>query len=89
LICYSLGNFATYGRFNLRGPNGIAPIVKVTVDREGSFMDGEVISIYQSGEGGPRIDPAGRAASKLKELTETDFPEHNLVVDNDGILWIR
>jgi hypothetical protein len=89
LICYSLGNFATYGRFNLRGPNGIAPIVKVTVDREGNFMDGEVISIYQSGEGGPRIDPAGRAASKLKALTETDFPEHDLVVDDDGILWIR
>ena len=29
LICYSLGNFATYRRFNLSGPNGIAPIVKV------------------------------------------------------------
>ena len=25
-IIYSLGNFCTYGRFNLRGPNGMAPI---------------------------------------------------------------
>ena len=25
-IAYSLGNFWTYGRFNLRGPNGIAPV---------------------------------------------------------------
>ena len=89
LICYSLGNFATYRRFNLRGPNGIAPIVKVKVDSEGNFMKGEVISIYQPGEGGPRIDPAGRASAKLKALTEFDFPDQELVVDSDGILWKR
>ena len=89
LICYSLGNFATYRRFNLSGPNGIAPIVKVQVDHEGGFMEGEVISIYQPGEGGPRIDPAGRARAKLKALTEFDFPDQELVVDSDGILWTR
>jgi hypothetical protein len=89
LICYSLGNFATYRRFNLRGPNGIAPIVKVKVDREGSFLQGEVIATYQPGEGGPRIDPAGRAIVRLKELSEFDFPDQELVVDNDGILWKR
>jgi len=89
LICYSLGNFATYRRFNLRGPNGIAPIVKVKVDSEGNFMQGEVVSIYQPGEGGPRIDPAGRATAKLKALTEIDFPDQELVVDSDGILWKR
>jgi hypothetical protein len=89
LICYSLGNFATYRRFNLSGPNGIAPIVKVQVDREGGFLQGEVISIYQPGEGGPRIDPAGRAMAKLKALTEFDFPDQELVVDSDGILWTR
>ncbi len=89
LICYSLGNFATYRRFNLSGPNGIAPIVKVQVDREGGFLRGEVISIYQQGEGGPRIDPAGRAMAKLKALTEFDFPDQELVVDSDGILWTR
>ena len=89
LICYSLGNFATYRRFNLSGPNGIAPIVKVQVDSEGGFLQGEVISIYQPGEGGPRIDPAGRARAKLKALTEFDFPDQELVVDSDGILWTR
>ncbi|MGB0932497.1 MAG: MFS transporter, partial [Chitinophagales bacterium] len=34
-ITYSMGNFATYGRFNLRGPNGIAPLYKLTIDSEG------------------------------------------------------
>jgi hypothetical protein len=89
LICYSLGNFATYGRFNLNGPNGIAPIMKVTVDREGEFMRAEVAPVYQAGEGGPRIDPEGRVIALLKELTEFDFPDQELVVDADGILWRR
>ncbi len=89
LICYSLGNFATYSRFNLSGPNGIAPIVKVKTDRGGRFMSGEVVPVFQPGEGGPRIDPEARAVTRLKELTEIDFPDHDLVVDNDGILWIR
>ena len=34
-IAYSLGNFATYARFNLRGVNGLAPIAKITVNSEG------------------------------------------------------
>jgi hypothetical protein len=89
LICYSLGNFATYGRFNLSGPNGIAPIVKVEVDIEGRFLGGEVVSIYQHGEGGPRLDPARSAATKIKELSEFDFPDQELVVEADGILWKR
>jgi len=89
LICYSLGNFATYRRFNLSGPNGIAPIVKVEVDREGRFQGGEVVSIYQPGEGGPLIDPAGRALTRLRELTGMDFPDQELEVDSDGVLWKR
>lgn len=84
LICYSLGNFATYRRFNLRGPNGIAPIIKVYTDREGEFLSGEVIPVYQPGEGGPRIDPAGRAIEKLMELTSADFPDQPLTVHRDG-----
>jgi len=89
LICYSLGNFATYRRFNLRGPNGIAPIVKVNTDRNGRFISGEVIPVYQPGEGGPRLDPSARAISTLKYLTESDFPHQELEVDSDGILWVR
>ena len=86
LICYSLGNFATYRRFNLRGPNGIAPIVKVYVDLEGKFISGEVVPVYQPGEGGPRHDGQSRAIHKLIELTETDFPEQELVIGVDGSL---
>lgn len=84
LICYSLGNFATYKRFNLSGPNGIAPIVKVYTDHAGRFLSGEIVPVYQPGEGGPRIDPRGRVIAKLIELSRADFPEQDLVIEAGG-----
>ncbi|HER08904.1 MAG TPA: CapA family protein [Bacteroides sp.] len=84
LICYSLGNFCTYRRFNLSGPNGLAPIVKVRMDRRGNFISAEVIPVYQPGEGGPRIDPAQRVIRSLQELTAADFPDRLLSISADG-----
>jgi len=86
LICYSLGNFATYRRFNLRGPNGIAPVVEVTADRSGKFLSGKITSIYQPGQGGPRPDPHDRALARIRDLTESDFPGQELEIGTDGIL---
>lgn len=85
-ITYSMGNFCTYGRFNLRGANGIAPIVKVWTDAEGKFISGQLIPIYQPGAGGPKIDPKGRAISVIRELTKKDFPESNLLIDDSGFI---
>jgi len=89
LICYSLGNFCTYARFNLSGPNGIAPIVKVRTNAKGEFLNGEIISVYQSGQGGPRPDPQNRALKKLIDLSNTDFPESNLVIDPNGLMYAK
>ncbi|MFC2080328.1 CapA family protein [Bacteroidota bacterium] len=89
LISYSLGNFCTYARFNLSGPNGIAPIVKVYTNRKGEFLKGQVIPVYQSGEGGPRPDPQRRAITKLRELTLMDFPETDLIIGDDGVISIK
>jgi poly-gamma-glutamate capsule biosynthesis protein CapA/YwtB (metallophosphatase superfamily) len=89
LICYSLGNFATYRRFNLSGPNGIAPVIKVYTDRQGRFLSGEVIAVHQPGEGGPRPDPSGRAIHKIKALSETDFPDQGLLIGTDGTITLK
>jgi len=89
LICYSLGNFCTYARFNLSGPNGLAPIVKVFTSPDGTFLEGEVTPVYQPGEGGPVIDPANRAIRKLQELTKADFPESGLVIEDNGKIYAR
>jgi poly-gamma-glutamate capsule biosynthesis protein CapA/YwtB (metallophosphatase superfamily) len=83
-IIYSLGNFATYGRFNLKGPAGIAPIMKVLVDKKGKFLKGEIIPARQVGEGGPALDDSGAVIEKIRELTKTDFPETRLRITADG-----
>jgi hypothetical protein len=85
-IIYSLGNFCTYRRFNLRGPNGIAPIVKLQLDKNGRFLGGKIVPVFQQGEGGPRTDPAKRAIFKLKDLSSLDFPESPLRIDKDGTM---
>lgn len=83
-ISYSLGNFCTYGRFNLRGVNGIAPIVKIRTDPTGRFLEGEIIPIHQPGAGGPRFDSKKRVITLIKELTEKDFPESQLKIEESG-----
>lgn len=89
LICYSLGNFCTYARFNLAGPNGIAPIIRAQLSTDGTFLGGEVIPIYQGGQGGPRQDMQGRVITKMQELLESDFPEGLLEVDDNGNIQIK
>ncbi|MEO1714772.1 MAG: CapA family protein, partial [Bacteroidota bacterium] len=84
IIAYSLGNFCTYGRFNLRGPAGIAPLLKVFVDPEGKFLHGEIVSTYQMKSHGPKIDPENRALKKLQELTKLDFPDGQLHFTEEG-----
>jgi hypothetical protein len=84
LICYSLGNFLTYARFNLRGPNGIAPIVKAYIKPDGTFLYGEIIPTFQDGVSGVKIDSTGRVIKKLQELNLKDFPENKLVIHDNG-----
>ncbi len=83
-ISYSLGNFCTYGRFNLAGPNGIAPIMKINVDKSGRFLSGRIIPVFQSSPGGVRIDSSRRVISKIRELMAVDFPDDAITVSDKG-----
>lgn len=83
-ISYSLGNFATYGRFNLSGESGLAPIAKIKVSNKGEFIEGKIISAVQRNGGIPEIDEKNLAALKIKELTESDFPESKIIIDLEG-----
>ncbi len=84
IIAYSLGNFSTYARFNLKGPNGIAPILKVYMNSNGEFINGKIIPVYQYGEGITKPDPQKRVIHKLIELTSVDFPDTKISIDNEG-----
>jgi len=85
-IIYSLGNFATYGRFSLKGEAGRAPIMKVYVNKKGAFLRGEIIPVKQMGEGGPVLDETGAVIKKLQVLTAQDFPNSLLKIDAKGII---
>ena len=74
-ISYSLGNFCTYGRFNLAGPNGIAPIVKLNVDTAGKFLSGRIIPVFQPWPGGVKYDLKKEVIRKIRDLTHCDFPD--------------
>lgn len=78
LICYSLGNFCTYGRFNLKGLSGVGPIVEVSIKKDGSFVEGNIISTKQIGKGIPLIDETDKALKEIKRLLASDFPNNNI-----------
>jgi len=84
LICYSLGNFCTYGRFSLSGPAGLAPIVDVVVDSTGRFIQGQIIPTYQQKTHGPRLDIEGRVINSIRNLSAADFPESPLLITAKG-----
>lgn len=83
-IAYSLGNFCTYGRFNLQGPNGFAPIVKVFVDKNGKFVEGQIYPTIQKGAGGTYLDPDNKVIHEIIRLTNMDFPESQLTISPQG-----
>ena len=88
-IAYSLGNFLTYKRFNLSGPNGYAPIVRVETDGSGKFLGATIIPVYQDNLGHVRIDPSKRVISRLNELIAFDFPTSEITIDEEGIIKPR
>jgi hypothetical protein len=86
LVAYSLGNFATWGSFNLSGPNGLSLVLEVRLGPDGSFRGGRVHPVRQEKPGGPRLDPEGLVIPLLRSLSEADFGESAVAVDGDGTL---
>ena len=84
IIAYSLGNFCTYGKFSLSGPQGIAPLLKVYIDTNGNFIKGNIYSFKQINRGFPVPDNEANAVKIIKELTEKDFPESSLMINENG-----
>ncbi|HMQ67405.1 MAG TPA: CapA family protein [Ignavibacteria bacterium] len=84
IIAYSLGNFCTYGKFSTYGVQGIAPLLKVYLDKKGNFVKGKIYSYTQKGRGYPVPDPELKAAILIKELTGMDFPETGLIIEETG-----
>jgi Bacterial capsule synthesis protein PGA_cap len=86
LIAYSLGNFATYGPFNLSGENGLSLILEAYLAPDGAFRGGRVYPVKQLKPGGPRLDADMRILPILRDLSATDFNETSVMVDPAGQL---
>ena len=90
LICYSLGNFLTYGNVNIRGVNGLTTILNISLDEDtGDLLYGELIPAKQIDRGIPVFDETKGAITEIKKLSEEDFPNSPLIISSDGALNIK
>lgn len=91
LIAYSLGNFLTYGLFNLKGPNGIGGILRVNLDlKNGQFLEGRLIPLKLVNGGIPVPDSHREGIYLLKELTHKNGYDFNARISDEGeIIRIR
>jgi hypothetical protein len=87
LIAYSLGNFATYYGISVAGIKGVAPILTVTLDGGGTFVEGNIVSTIQLRPAGPSIDPKARALNLIRGLSIDDFGEPGLTFLPDGSIF--
>ena len=85
-ISYSGGNFATFGKINVSGSMGIAPIFKIKINNKGDFISGEIIPVRQTYKSfGPFIDSEKLAIKKIISLNKSDFPNGNgLFISEEG-----
>jgi hypothetical protein len=84
LVAYSLGNFATYGRFNLSGHLSTSLILEVVLDHQGKLVQGKILPVRLEGEGFPRPDAANTSIDLIRQLSTEDFAERAPVIAKDG-----
>ncbi len=84
LIAYSMGNFLTYGHFNLSAENGITAILDVELNLEnGNFINGRIIPFKQRKPGIPYFDE-NNSAIKLMQKLVSAHKDANLIINDSG-----
>jgi poly-gamma-glutamate capsule biosynthesis protein CapA/YwtB (metallophosphatase superfamily) len=84
LIAYSLGNFAGYHALGYTGTVGITGILRVTLRKDGTFVDGKLVPTHMVAPGAPRMDPQKQAISLVSGLCKADFPTTGAHLASDG-----
>jgi Bacterial capsule synthesis protein PGA_cap len=84
LIAYSLGNFAGYHNFTLDGDLGISGILQAKLAADGRFMGGQFVSTTLVGPGQPELDPSGRGAALIEQLTRADLGDRGAHISAAG-----
>lgn len=86
LIAYSLGNFATYGGFNLNGVLGLSMVLEARIALDGRILGGRVHPARQEKPGGPLQDSERAIIPIVNHLSTTDFGSSAVQVSGDGTL---
>jgi hypothetical protein len=85
-IAYSMGNYCTYSNISVAGVCGVAPIIKLWVDKNGKYLKGQIIPTYQDKYQPPKVDSQKRALKIIQNLTREDFPEVKMFIDENGFV---
>jgi hypothetical protein len=83
-IAYSLGNFATYRGFNLRGPLGVTGVLQLELGGDGAYAGGRLVPMVQRPGQGPRPDPAKAALDLVRDVSIADFGSAAARIDTAG-----
>jgi Bacterial capsule synthesis protein PGA_cap len=86
LIAYSMGNFATYGWFQLSGPTAETMVLEVQIDKEGKFVSGKVNPFKLEDRGILTKDESNSAIYTLRRLSQLDFPATAPKIADDGTI---
>lgn len=90
LIAYSLGNFLTYERFNLDGPNGVSVVLTAHLDAAtGDFLDGQLVPVKLGTQGIPVLDSSRKAITLIRNLTKQDIKNPGLIIAADGSVQVK
>jgi poly-gamma-glutamate capsule biosynthesis protein CapA/YwtB (metallophosphatase superfamily) len=85
LIAYSLGNFAGGGSLRSEGRLGWGGVLKVTLNKDGSFVSGQFHStIFSGAHGIPQVDTKERALGLIRQMSREDFGASAAVLGADG-----
>lgn len=88
-IAYSLGNFATYGRFNLQEERRFGGILELVFDPKGGIISGQILSIEQKYWGVPFLDPQHRFVHLVDSLSQEDLAENRARFSTEGKLILK
>jgi Bacterial capsule synthesis protein PGA_cap len=86
VIAYSLGNFLGNGTLNVSGVSGQTAVLRATLRRDGSWVEGKLVPVRLTGGGLPRVDSSRAALSTVRQLSRTDFGRHAMRISPSGTL---
>jgi poly-gamma-glutamate capsule biosynthesis protein CapA/YwtB (metallophosphatase superfamily) len=85
-IAYSLGNFLGNGTLNVSGVSGQAAVLRATLRRDGSWVEGKLVPIQLTAGGLPRVDSSRAALATVRKLSRVDFGRNAVRISPSGTL---